>query len=239
MKAVVILKTVLWLLIYWKRSKTKIWLCLNSIQDVTTEMPTSSSQVIRARLKFLFKMLWPSEQWNQEIWQVKGKGKRAVLSDLSFRLTIQNWENTEEYRFLSLLIYGRSNATRLNSACSSCTIRRGINHPRLFRCFWFCSTCRFPASWSCPWTLENIYPMEGDSGFWGCMIFAKLQLLCFSSSLLVCSLWLQPHSATPYSWICYSVVSRSVMFICYITKGLCRLIVNFWGNNLNLQQWSE
>lgn len=30
-----------------------------------------------------------------------------------------------------------------------------------------------------------------------------------------------------------------VAFICDISEGLCRLTVNFWGNNLNPKQWPE
>lgn len=118
-------------------------------------MIISSSQ-ISARLKFLLKIPWQSEELSiQEIRQVEEKIERAVLSDLC-----QN-SNTGLRKFrgiqiLALLIYGKSNLVRLNFTCSCCTIRRGINHCRFFRHFWFCRGCRFCASWSHPWTLENV-----------------------------------------------------------------------------------
>ena len=73
---------------------------MNSIQNMTVVMIVSSSQISGASLRFLLEATWKSKElWIQEICQVEEKIEKAVLSELSFRTTIQDWGNLEEYRF--------------------------------------------------------------------------------------------------------------------------------------------
>lgn len=56
---------------------------------MTIVMIVSSSQISGATLRFLLEIVQQSEELCiGEIWQVEEKIQRAVLSDLSFRMTV-------------------------------------------------------------------------------------------------------------------------------------------------------